>query len=457
MSLRTLSAALIGLAQAPSMWGGLEPGPYAVGVRELLLHDAARPSLQTEDGALVSGESGRQMQIVVWYPAQPIAGPSLTFEFYVERQVRELDFRPLDESMRSAAREMFRAQAAGLGGDSSLLRAGLAELYALPVAARLDARSAPGRFPLLLFPAYRTPATNSILAEYLASHGYVIASTSLKGSHDAQVEYWTTRGLETLAADLQFVIAALDTIPFVESDQLGTLGVGIAASGALALQMRNPAVAAFASLEGGITTEGEMALLRRSPFFDVSAVRAPMLAITAPHPSVDPERLELYRYATRHLVHFPAMGEFWFLNFGMLESNVPGIIGPPPGDTRAGFEAAARHVRRFFDAYLRADIEARTQLLQDSGQSGLYTARTRPALPAPPTISEVKRMILTDGINALLTLVDTRIAADPEPIPPEHFVALRAWLANGHDPSGTMRSQLEQLRLRLHPRSQEAR
>jgi hypothetical protein len=65
MGLRTLSAALIGLAQAPSMWGGLEPGPYAVGVRELLLHDAARPSLQTEDGALVSGESGRQMQIVV--------------------------------------------------------------------------------------------------------------------------------------------------------------------------------------------------------------------------------------------------------------------------------------------------------------------------------------------------------------------------------------------------------
>jgi len=60
-----------------------------------------------------------------------------------------------------------------------------------------------------------------------------------------------------------------------------------------------------------------MGLRILSPFFDVSVVRAPMLAITAPHASVDPERLDLYRYATRHLVHFPTMGEFWFLNFGM--------------------------------------------------------------------------------------------------------------------------------------------
>jgi len=257
------------------------------------------------------------------------------------------------------------------------------------------------------------------------------------------------------------MIAAVDTIPSIDADRIGLIGVGIAASGALALQMRTPAVSALVSLEGGITTDGEIELLRRSPFFDVASVRAPILAITAPHPSVDPARLDLYRYATRHLVHFPRMGEFWFLNYGTLERDAPGIIGPPPGDTKAGFEWGARCVRHFLDAYLRADTSA-ARWLEGSPErtgapEGLFTVATKRGLPAPPTVGQLKATIAHGGVAELTAVAERRSAVDSEPIPAEYLAELAAWLGGGRDPSGDMRYDLARLRVRLYPRSARAR
>jgi hypothetical protein len=54
----------------------------------------------------------------------------------------------------------------------------------------------------------------------------------------------------------------MDSLAYVASDRVAALGVGVAASGALALQMRTPAVRALVSLEGGITTALELGSLR---------------------------------------------------------------------------------------------------------------------------------------------------------------------------------------------------
>ncbi|HSA57244.1 MAG TPA: hypothetical protein VLE53_16140 [Gemmatimonadaceae bacterium] len=448
-------------AQDVSPWTRLERGAHAIGFRELLLRDPSRPSLPLHEGAPPIDAHGRQMQIVVWYPAIAGTGDALAYGDYVARSAQAVDFSPLDASRRRAAVDDYVARAAGLGGDTIALRAALPRLLATAVSGRLGARAATGRFPLVLFPDWRVPSVNSVLAEYLASHGYVVASTTTKGTYDPQVEYWSPRGLETMAADLRFVIAALDTIAFVDTRRIGAMGVGIAASGALALQMRTPAVAAMVSLEGGITTEGEMGLMTRTPFFEVANVRGPMLAITAPHPSVDPARLDLYRYATRYLVHFPRMGEFWFLDYGLLEGIVPRIIGQPPGDTEAGFEWGARFVRRFLDSALRDDADARAWLGMSGNRAGappgLFTVTTKPAATPPPTVTELKDLLRREGSTGLVRLVDERIAADSQPIPPEHFVEMSAWLANsGRDATGADRHVLARLRVRLYPGSARA-
>ena len=318
------------------------------------------------------------------------------------RRYLELDFRPIDEPTRRLAIRKFMELPAALGGDTAALRRELPRLRSLSTAARLDATSAPGRFPLVLFQEYRAPASNSVLAEYLASHGYVVASPTLKGTYDAAPET-SVRGIETHVADLRFVLTAVDSLPYVDPDRVAALGVGVAASGALALQMRTPAVRALVSLEGGITTALELGLLASTPYYDPAAVRVPILAITAPHPSVDAARLDIFRYAPRELVHFPHMGEFWFLDHGMLEREVPRIIGGPPGDVSAGFEWGARWVRLFLDAHIRSDASALGALARGTplpgAPDGLVTVGRRPALPPPPTVAEMKQLLEHGGIG----------------------------------------------------------
>jgi len=443
------------------LWGQLEAGPHAVGFRQLLLRDVSRPALAREDGARAASGRGRQMQIALWYPARRSAQPPMRYGEYIDRLGQELDFGAITAAVRQRAVEKFMEMPAGLGGDTATLRRELPRLRSLSTDALVNAPSGIGRFPVVLFPEYRAPASNSVLAEYLASHGYVVASPTLKGTFDAAPET-SARGLETIAADLRFVLSALDSLPFVDHDRVSAMGVGIAASGALALQMRTPALRALVSLEGGITTALEVGLIAATPYFDVAAVRVPILAITAPHPSVDAARLDVYRYATRHVVHFPRMGEFWFLNFGPLERLVPGIIGPPPGDVSAGFEWGARWVRLFLDGYVRGDSAALTLLASGRSPPGaadsLFSVAVRAALPAPPSVAELKQLVLGGGTRALATLADQRRATDSQPIPNDYLAAVASWLGNsGRDPSGNARHEIATLRATMYPRSARAR
>jgi len=448
-------------ADRPRLWGTLEPGRYAVGFRQLLLRDVSRPALAAEDGARVAAGRGRQMEIAIWYPARPTTRRAMPYGEYIDRLSQELDFGAVDESKRRLAERKFLELPAGLGGDTAALRRALPRLRTLSTAAHLDAAAATGRFPLVLFQEYRAPASNSILAEYLASHGYVVASPTLKGTYDAAPET-SVRGLETHAADLRFVLGAVDSISYVAGDRVLALGVGIAASGALALQMRTPSVRALVSLDGGITTALELGLLAATPYYDVAAVRVPILAITAPHPSVDAARLDVFRYSMRQLVHFPRMGEFWFLDYGMLEREVPRIIGSPPGDVSTGFEWGARWVRLFLDAHVRSDniaLDTLTSGIPFGGApAGLFTVARREALLPPPTIAELKQLLEHGGIASLDTLIDQRRAADSQPIPNDYLAAVSAWLGNsGRDRTGVTRHALAVRRAALYPRSARAR
>jgi len=462
--LAALSAASPAGAQATSqeratpLWGTLEPGPHAVGFRTLLLYDPSRPALPSDDGTPPGPEArrrGRQMAIFLWYPARAGGGAPLRVGDYVDLLARAFDFAPLDSARRTDARRLFARQAADLGGDTVSLRAALPAILRLTTAARANAPAAAGRHPLVLFPEYRAPATNGVMAEYLASHGFVVASSRLAGTFEADPDI-STRGLETQAADLRFVLAALDSVPFVDRGRLAAMGVGITASGALAFQMRTPEVDAFVSLEGGVTTEGEIEMLRRSPYFDVAAARVPMLAIHAPHPDVDANRLDLYRYSTRHLVHFPGMGEFWFLDYGPLERHAPRIIGAPPGDVAAGFAWAARWVRGFLRAQLAGDSAALAALLAGP-PPGPFTAERREGLPAPPPLSGLRALVRRDGVPAVVALYRARRPRDPQPIPAEHLADLASRLGReGRDPDWSGRRALAELRVESDPASARA-
>lgn len=451
-----------GAMSASPLWGDLKPGRHAVGYRTIFARDLSRPSIAAPNRMPGSAGSGRQMQINVWYPADAATArrfAPMRFEEYARLLLQETDFAPLRVAQERQVAEKFLENPVELGGAADKIRPHLPALMRMMTAAIKDAPPSAGRFPLVVFPSYRTPATQSIMCEYLASHGFVVASIGLKGTLDAEPEI-SLAGVETLSADMQFAVGTLRALPVVDGEKLALIGLGFSATGCMALLTRNTEVDALISLDGGILSAFEDRMLKRTPFYEVSAIRAPLLAIHAPHPNIDPVFLDQYKYSTRHVVHFPRMSEFYFLNYGMMEKFVPGIIGTPPGDTKAGFEWASRYCLHFLKAYLNGEPASMEFLRNEPSKNlvpeNLLAVSLKKELTSPPTLTQLKAMIQKDGIGSLIYLYRRLKDDDPQPFSQETFTNLYNWLSYRRDPDWQSRKSLSLLRVESYPESSRA-
>jgi hypothetical protein len=147
------------------LWHSLEAGRYEVGFRVEWLSDDSR----TGPGAV--RDDGRLLRVYVWYPATQADGAVMTFGDYLAPEPPSERWRALadylDQRDSSTAARQFSPQSPRARDQLRRTR----------VAARSRAQPAPGAFPLVLHSLgrndYQLEAT--VLWEYLASHGYVVA------------------------------------------------------------------------------------------------------------------------------------------------------------------------------------------------------------------------------------------------------------------------------------------
>ena len=163
------------------LWGDLQPGTYHTGFRTVLRYDDSRTwkSTRSYDGAFSPDLDGRPIQIDIWYPAN--VGQSdkkMRFVDYVDQDVQER-FSKLNDIMRQRNRD---------DAGSSVPHSEITALQTMEMNAYRDAKPVPESFPAVLyFGGLNAPINlNAIMAEYLASHGYVVASISLIGPSDEQ-------------------------------------------------------------------------------------------------------------------------------------------------------------------------------------------------------------------------------------------------------------------------------
>jgi hypothetical protein len=165
-------------AQDPPLWGGLKPGSYAVGYR----------------GAAVGAAT-----LHVWFPARAQRGEPLPVGRY-------------------------------LGAAGNALPARLLEAR---TAAFLDAPPASGPFPLVLYagdPEVDEP-DNTVLMEYLASHGYVVVAMGSGVDH------------------LEAARAAVSGFSYVRRDTVGIVARKGGWVSAVEFAAREPAVRAILALD----------------------------------------------------------------------------------------------------------------------------------------------------------------------------------------------------------------
>jgi hypothetical protein len=301
--------ALAGPALANPLLAGVEPGPHAVGFREIERQDHARPYWPPFDldGKPRAGNHARPMRISIWYPARPSKTRPLTVGDYVALMGLEGRLGPGSPERVKAGQTAFFAFEILRDLDA----AQRAKLLALPTIAVRDATPAAGKFPVVIY-SLGSPAIGHATAELLASHGYVVLQAPRVGAYAGLPG--NDRDLADLAtklADMDFLVNTAGELPYADVTQLATIGWSAGGRWSLAYAMKNPHVRAVVSLDTGMLFDDPGAKLwRASPGYSLENVRAAVLDAASQRFAAqeDLKMWEGLRFAPRTRMVFEAPG-----------------------------------------------------------------------------------------------------------------------------------------------------
>ncbi len=373
-------------------WGALRPGAHVPGFRVIELTDHGRGTRPPTDflGRPTRMAIGVPVQIAVWYPAVRgrVTRPMSTFDLLLVAERKERFGRPVGEDTANViAGVSWAAQMARV--DSSRADVRPSAVLGVATAAYRDAPPARGRCPVAVVGASGTLASVSVLAEYLASHGWIVLATPSTQA-DATLEVTDPAvAIENRVAALERVVATAHTLPNADPARLALIGVNFDSFAALALQMRHMYGSAIVTINGWQTIDDRADHLRRSIWYEPNRIRAPVLNFhwdqsgqgeTAPNLRF----LNELKYADRRNVILRGLDHFG------LTSN-PLIYPFASPLQRSAYQQLIRNVRELLDGLPGAAVNA------GSTTDSLGSILRLPALPAVPTRSEFLELLGQSG------------------------------------------------------------
>lgn len=402
------------------LWGHLKAGPFPVGFRSISSSDAGRPAFRDEDGKLLEENQGRFIQVNLWYPAVPQAGVSiLSFADYFYLRGYETSSDITTEAAMQRAHDRFWEYIERNPKDLSEL------LGEIPMAAFSDVEPSKGKFPLVLL-AHGSAMEWCILAEYLASHGFVVVHAPCTGTFEKDLDVGLS-GVETEIRDLEFILKQASEFSFVDRNTIATLGFSFGAMGAAGLATRNPDVKAIVSFDGGIGSDWGGYVLSNTPYYDVTRLNVPILHLYSNRdPGTDLRWFDDYKYSSRYLVSFSQMRHADFTAHAVLETFLPGIQSEPPyGDAKTGYQWVCRYTLHFLKTYLKDDSLSNEFLNQPPEANGvppgILTMVHRPGRTLPPDANQLLELLKTDGFGQLLSVYQKLLKDDSQPLPQRTF------------------------------------
>lgn len=384
--------ATVAAAQPSPQWGQMQPGPYVVGFTVIQTVDETRGYWPAVDyrSRRAEHETARPMQLSIWYPSRaPADATRLRFEDYVHTSAGALGPERTTANDSAEAIEALRRGPLNPSFPEGVRDEDLARVLATPTAAVRDGEPAEGRFPIVVHAGFGLIG-QSVLNEYLASHGYVVVTYPLLGTSPA----WYHRGEGTPAAhqaaadDIGFALARARELGYADPARVAL--IGMFSSAGLLYQMQNQQLDALAVLDGSYPST-----LREVPGYDPDAVRIPILEMPRSGTRDDRTMLDSLVYADRYVVTFDSLTHGDFYQFRR-------IARPDLADDDVGYHVIARYTRAFLDATLRADPAAADFLAIDPDEAGaprgFLTIEKRAGLPPTPTGAEFLRLIRDNDV-----------------------------------------------------------
>jgi hypothetical protein len=290
----------------PHLWDALTPGPVAIGFKSLILRAQASEFRHGPQ---------HYVQISVWYPSQPGSGNPMTFRDYLGLKATDNSIdEPSPEAMQGAVDE-FTSKLASTGVSQQTART----LVDSPMIARLNAvtKSNPGRSPIVYIAQGngQLAADQAVLAEFIASHGYIVVTTpsvlAITGplTSDDQIG----ARAEEQSDDIDRAVSQIGDWSNAINVPVSVVGYDLGVD-ALALYTMHLSVIAFASLDGTTSPVG-IASLTSVPMFDSSRRLPPVLSLyeNLDHPAPDlsflkTSQLDVHSFTSMRHVHFTTIG-----------------------------------------------------------------------------------------------------------------------------------------------------
>lgn len=399
-----------GIFAQENIWNW-QSGSYVPGFRLIEETDFSRsyPSVKKDKMA------GRPIRIYVWYPTQEADEAPMKLAEYARMAVEDFSPNKIEQRADLRASPLPVQLWKGLSGDE------LDVLMNKRTRAVRDTAFAEGNFPLLILGQglyYESPFSHVVLCEFLASHGYVVATCPLVGTQYRLVNL-NAEDLETEIRDLEFILGIVSKFPQVNAEVLGIIGYDLGGMAGLILSMRHPQVKAFLSLDAGILFGHSSGLPSSHPSYHERNFTIPWMHIT------QARFINFYRderglpiltdrkpYGDSFLLDVPTENHGEFTSYSMfgIRSAVPGYWGPWEGDPQQLYQVICRYSLSFFDVFLKHDQRKLTDLrekarIQDA-KEGEFHLEFKPGQTPPPSMNELVNLIIEEGLDKAKPVIE---------------------------------------------------
>jgi hypothetical protein len=344
------------------------------------------------------------VQLAVWYPAarsrsaRPMTMLDLRLVGVHDAQHGRVDARNLfaaPSAADSAAAIDDAVRAVRRVSDADTTRAEMRGevVVAQPLASYRGATPARGSFPVAVIEGDASITNTSVIAEHLATHGWIVIVSASRTSASMPLEASEPRiPIEMGVRGIEHAVAAASSLPAADPGRLVVIGVNFAGLAALEFQMRYMRASAVVTINGPETVDDRARMLRASPWFDAARIRVPILNVHWDQPGgnlANRTYLEALKYAHRRSLVVRGLDH-------------AGLIGNPlayPTATPARRTGYAYLIRAIHATVARAVGDTAADFLGRAPESQGFPADVvkelwqRPALAAVPTRAEFAEIL----------------------------------------------------------------
>ncbi|MGZ8302977.1 MAG: dienelactone hydrolase family protein [Telluria sp.] len=337
------------------------PGVHGVGVRYVKQYDTTR-SFTPERGMLASVFSkkenrGRPIQTVIWYPAEK-GGKGVKYDDYLQLVGWETD-------LERSPKEQAKTVDAWLKMVTEGTRNGQVEAERRrPMWAVRDAVPKAGKYPVVIYApsVNNTTFENADIAEFLASHGYIVISAPTVGLTGR----WIKRDLmhaELQADDIRFLIDYARTLPQADMARVAVAGFSWGGLSNVLAATKDARIKALVCIDGAVRYYNS--IMMQAKYAQPEKLKTPLLFL-----GQGPESIE------SNIRHKEDMSGS-FIN-GMVNADVYVLTLYPmghvhfgssyirlddpaeykeytPGEVSFAYSLGARYILNFLNGYLRHD------------------------------------------------------------------------------------------------------